>query len=78
MIHIKRSTDKKFYVTLTGENGEPLSTSEMLSSKQKTWKNIRAQCIAFESLEMNVIDATFKKPVMYAFDPILNIYARLT
>lgn len=43
MIHINRSADKKFYVTVVAENGEILSTSETLNSKQAAWKNIRAQ-----------------------------------
>jgi hypothetical protein len=42
MIHICRNSHG-FYVVVTGSNGESLSTSELLSSKPKAWKNIIAQ-----------------------------------
>lgn len=63
MIHIKKSIDKQFYVTVVGENGECLSTSEMLTSKQKAWKNIEAQWNEFGAVVLlEITDDTFKKP----------------
>lgn len=64
MIQIKKSIDKKFYVVVTGENNEVLSTSETLNSKQAAWKNIHAQCKMFQkpdTLNMDLVqDDTLK------------------
>jgi sulfite reductase alpha subunit-like flavoprotein len=63
MIHINRSKDKKFYVTVVAENGEILSTSETLNSKQAAWKNIDAQWEAFAGMfSIDVMDNSFKNP----------------
>jgi len=43
MYHIVPSANSKFRVVLVAENGEVLSTSQPLSSKQKAWGNIRSQ-----------------------------------
>lgn len=66
MIIIKKSANKKFYVVITGENGEPLSTSELLNSKQAAWKNIKAQWDQFlfvdsRDIENSIQDDTKKK-----------------
>lgn|GEM_PF-5586503 len=43
MIYIKRSTKtKQYHVVYTGDNGEILTVSEPLKSKQSAWKNILA------------------------------------
>lgn len=69
MIHINRSKDKKFYVTVVAENGEILSTSETLNSKQAAWKNIAAQCKAFN--HMTHVLVTIGK-FEYWFDSVNN------
>lgn len=61
MIHISKSKDKKFYVTVVGENNEILSTSETLNSKQEAWKNIAAQWDMWQEA-CSVMDNTLKKP----------------
>lgn len=68
MIHIKRSTDKKYYVTVVGDNGEVLSTSETLNSKQQAWKNIHSLMVSFNAKAwIRVIDYTNKRPIKYLF-----------
>lgn len=68
MIHIKRSKDKQFYVTVTAANGEVLMQSETLRSKQAAWKNICAVAENFlNTSELIVRDETLKKPLNYLF-----------
>lgn len=79
MIHIHRSVDKKFYVTVVAENGETLSTSEMLNSKQAAWKNIKAQAAEFASHNwQDVTDNTGKKPVKYEYQFWNNVKSPCT
>lgn len=50
MIRIEKSKNKQYYVVLVGDNGEVLSTSETLKTKQSAWVNIAAQAKCFGSL----------------------------
>jgi uncharacterized protein YegP (UPF0339 family) len=65
MIYINKSKDKKFYVTIIGDNNEVLNTSEMLNTKQAAWVNIWAVMNVLGTLQSKVKDCTVKKPVMY-------------
>lgn len=61
MIHIcKSKKTKEFYVVVTGNNNEILSTSELLKTKQSAWKNIRAQINQFSSSSCLVQDNTLR------------------
>lgn len=69
MIHICKS-DTGFLVATIGKNGEPLSVSEVLTSKANCWKNIRAQTDNFNSDKYDGIivqDDTLKKSVTYVY-----------
>jgi uncharacterized protein YegP (UPF0339 family) len=56
MIHITKSKTG-FLVVNVAKNGEPLATSEVLSSKAKCWKNILAQMKLFETgMNANFLD----------------------
>lgn len=72
MLHIKKSKDGKFYVVATGSNSEPLTTSEMLKSKQAAWVNIKAQSNNFQLSEeghyVYVVDETVSHPVVKMYD----------
>lgn len=50
MIRIEKSKNKQYYVVLVGDNGEVLSTSETLKTKQSAWVNIAAQAKCFGAL----------------------------
>lgn len=68
MIHINKSTDNKFYVTVIAKNGEVLNTSETLNSKQAAWKNIKSLYMEMGSAyPIFVTDNTVKKPVKYSY-----------
>lgn len=74
MIHIKRSIDKKYYVTVVGVNGKTLSTSETLNSIISAWKNIVAQCDIFdEAHDVIVIDETKGGKIKY----LLNAFTKV-
>ena len=50
MVHIVKSKKTgQFMVIVTGRNGEKLSTSELLNTKQSAFKNVRAQLVQMES-----------------------------
>ncbi len=68
MYHIVPSANSKFRVVLVAENGEVLSTTQPLSSKQKAWGNIRSQLIC-SCGEADVQDDTAKTldVIMYHF-----------
>lgn len=68
MIHINKSTDKKYYVTVISPNGKILSTSETFNSKESAWKNIAAMCDTFFRDNVDVIDSTVKIFGKYNFD----------
>ncbi len=53
MIHIAKSKTGFLVATLSG-NGEVLSVSEVLSSKQKCWQNIRSQMIQWDTATIGV------------------------
>lgn len=75
MIYIKKSKDKQFFVDTTGNNGEILSHSETLKSRQSVWKNIAAEAKNFSSdvdTFFTVIDVTGKVERVYRFWPFLN------
>ncbi len=61
MYHIVKTKSKKFQVVLVGENGEPLSTSEILNTKQSAFKNISAQAKIIETLWLICQDDTTTK-----------------
>lgn len=63
MYHIVKTKTKKFQVVLVGVNEEPLSTSELLNSKQASIKNIRAQCEENGAVVANYQDDTLKTPI---------------
>ena len=65
MIYIKKSKNKQFRVVVTSDNGEPLSVSEALKSKQSAWKNIKSQMIQYESLHCFVEDETVTPTLVY-------------
>jgi hypothetical protein len=68
MVHIVK-TKTGFMVVTVAKNGEPLSTSEVLSSKQKCWTNVKAQIKAFENQNNGIYvqDDVFVKSIMYYF-----------
>lgn len=72
MYHIVKSKSKTqpFQVVLVGDNGEPLSASELLKSKQAAWKNVKAvMCSVFSEGDVDcfclVQDDTLKFPKAY-------------
>lgn len=67
MVHICKS-DTGFLVATIGKNGEPLSVSEVLTSKANCWKNIRSQMISFKKGlgEMRVQDDCPNKSIVYS------------
>ena len=65
MIHIKKSTDKKFYVTIVSDNNEVLNTSETLNTKQSAWINISAVLRVLNVTNAKVSDDTIKNPIEY-------------
>lgn len=86
MIHINKSKDKKYYVTVVAENGEILSTSETLNSKRNAWKNVEAQAKAFNPINEDeldkwyhvlVTDNTGKKPVKIEYEYHLKMKEEL-
>lgn len=68
MIHINKSKDKKFYVTIIGKNNEVLNTSEMLNTKQAAWVNIVAVIKSVFADTCVVSDCTIKKPAKYVIN----------
>jgi uncharacterized protein YegP (UPF0339 family) len=61
MIHINKSRKTgQFIVTVVAENGEKLSSSELLKTRQSAIKNIRAQIIQFGNDSALVQDNTTK------------------
>ena len=63
--HIVKTRSKKFYVVLVGKNGEPLSTSELLNSKQAAFKNVKAQIASTDNIYSYVQDDTIRTPLVY-------------
>lgn len=55
MIHILKSKSG-YRVRYTGKNGEILAVSEVLTSKQNAWKNVRATMKLFGNTGVVVID----------------------
>jgi len=68
MIHISRTAKNKSIVVTLGNNGELLSSSEPLESKQSAWKNVKAQVKCFGALVIIVQDDTLAVPVCYGFN----------
>jgi uncharacterized protein YegP (UPF0339 family) len=63
MYHITKAGTNQFLVVLLNEkNREVLSTSELLNSKQKAFKNVAAQLSQTENLCYYVQDDTLKNP----------------
>lgn len=58
-------------VVVTGKNGEALSTSEVLKTKQSAWKNVRAQAENFPNYPMSyhVQDDTSKNKFLWLVWP---------
>lgn len=78
MIHINRSKDKKFYVTVIAENGECLSTSETLNSKQAAWKNIKAMAETMDTYNnLSVVDKSGKKEVKYIINHRVEVIEKV-
>lgn len=65
MIHISKTKSGKFIVVTLGNNGELLSSSEPLKSKQSAWKNARAQGNIFLNTLVVVQDDTSKMPQVW-------------
>ena len=66
MIHIGKSVKTgQFQVTVVAPNGEPLSTSELLSTKAKAFNNALSQRHSFETHHVIVQDDTPAKPILY-------------
>ena len=81
MVHISKSSKtNQFYVTVVGNNGEKLSVSEQLKTKQSAWKNIRAQLKVMQTDSTYVQDNTVKKPAVvrcFAHQRLMNPTAML-
>lgn len=65
MYHIVKTKSKKFQIVLVGKNGEPLSTSELLNSKQAAFKNVLAQIKATVNPMVYIQDDTIKGTLVY-------------
>lgn len=74
MIHINKSADKQFYVTVSANNGQIISTSETLKKKSSAWKNIKALLNDFGHANtwLLVQDNTSGKPLRYNYNPSTN------
>lgn len=67
MIRIIKNKKQEFAVAAFAINGELLSMSEGLSSRQKAKRNIESQFRIFEATFVTVIDETLKgNPKMFA------------
>ncbi len=67
MYHIVKTKSKKFQVVLVGKNGEPLSTSETFSRKERAFKNVSAQAsVIDDGWFICQDDTTFKVWKVYA------------
>lgn len=65
MIHIIKNKKNEFAVAIVADNGELLSMSEGLSSKQKAKQNIISMCGEFRfygMMQISVQDDTLKAP----------------
>ena len=51
---VKSKKTNQFMVVVTGGNGEKLSTSELLKTKQSAWKNIYAMAENFNANKFSV------------------------
>lgn len=78
MYHIVKTKSKKFQVVLVGKNREPLSTSELLNSKQSSMKNIKAQCEQNGAVCASYQDDTLKIPVAFSRNFIEESFTTLT
>lgn len=65
MYHIAKTKSKKFQVVLVGKNGEPLSTTEILNSKQAAFKNIARQVDSIDNCFNYAQDDTSKNIIVY-------------
>jgi uncharacterized protein YegP (UPF0339 family) len=65
MHHIVKTKSGKFQVVLVAKNGEPLSISETLNSKQAAFKNIAAQVSVTGNILFYAQDDTTKTPFVY-------------
>lgn len=72
MVHISKSKKTgQFIVSVIGKNGEKLSSSELLRTRQSVWKNIFAQSKVFAPNIDNdflVVDKTGKKDITYSVE----------
>jgi uncharacterized protein YegP (UPF0339 family) len=67
MYHICKSKSG-FMVVLVANNGEPLSTSQVLSSKQKAWGNVKSQLSVITTGDVRVQDDTLTEAKVYLYD----------
>lgn len=67
MIHIAK-TDTGFIVATIADNGEVLSSSEVLSSKQKCWTNVFSQHKQWDGGFVLIQDDCRKKSIVYCVD----------
>ena len=65
MVHISKSKTGFIVVLISDTNGKVLSCSEVLSSKQNCWINVKAQLIEFCGV-IFVQDNAAKKPQVYS------------
>ena len=64
MVLINKAKGKGYYVKITGNNNEPLCTSEVLNTKQSCYKNIAATALQLTGksgvlVKDTTIDETF-------------------
>lgn len=65
MLHIVKTKTGKFQVVFVAKNGEPLSTSELLNTKQSAFKNAISQISLSMSCYPFVQDDTGVTPMIY-------------
>lgn len=77
MIHITK-TKTGFTVNAIGINGELISASEVLASKQNAWKNISALMVATNTYGMRVQDDTLPVAKPYYIEQDIHGQRKVT